>query len=226
MAHATHAHDDHEDHHAAAAVAAPSGPGIWLSALILMVALTVLTLWALLAPRHAATAPAPVVAAAPHAPPSAAGLGGMVERTLAGGGRITVPERGVEGRLLAFIQDATRPVDKTTWFDFDRLTFETGSATLHEISHDQLAAVAAILAAHAPVKLKIGGYTDNVGDPASNQQLSEQRASNVRSALIQLGVAPDRLNAEGYGEQFPVGDNATPEGRAMNRRISMRVVEK
>ena len=82
------------------------------------------------------------------------------------------------------------------------------------------------MAAYPVVKLKIGGYTDNVGDPAANQLLSEQRAANVRDALVRLGVAQDRLAAEGYGEQFPVGDNATPEGRAMNRRISMRVVEK
>jgi outer membrane protein OmpA-like peptidoglycan-associated protein len=137
-----------------------------------------------------------------------------------------VPEHGVEGRLVTFIEDQGRPADKTTWFDFDRLTFETGSATLAQSSQDQLQAVAAILAAHPPVKLKIGGYTDNVGDPASNQRLSDERARNVRSALIRAGVDPERLAAEGYGEQFPIGDNATDEGRAKNRRISMRVVEK
>jgi outer membrane protein OmpA-like peptidoglycan-associated protein len=76
------------------------------------------------------------------------------------------------------------------------------------------------------VKLKLGGYTDNVGDPAANLKLSQERADSVMGALVKLGVAPDRLAAEGYGEQFPVGDNATPEGRAMNRRISMRVAEK
>jgi K(+)-stimulated pyrophosphate-energized sodium pump len=150
----------------------------------------------------------------------------MVERALAGGHSVTVPERGVEGRLLAFIQDASRPVDKTTWFDFDRLVFETGSANLAEGSRSQLSAVSAILAAYPAVKLKIGGYTDNVGDPAQNQRLSEERAANVRGALLNLGIAPDRLAAEGYGERFPVGDNATAEGRARNRRISMRVTEK
>ena len=84
----------------------------------------------------------------------------------------------------------------------------------------------AILAAYPAVKLKIGGYTDNVGDPAFNKQLSEQRAANVRAALVGQGVAPDRLASEGYGDQFPVADNATAEGRAQNRRISMRVAEK
>lgn len=223
-----HVADPHaSDQHAAPAApedSAGQGSG-WLLALALLVATTGVTLWALLAPRPE-VAPRPPVAMAPRSAAPAGVLGPMVERALAGGRRITVPERGVEGRLLAFVQDPNRPADKTTWFDFDRLTFETGSATLEPGSQEQLAAVAAILASYPLVKLKIGGYTDDVGDAAFNQRLSEQRAANVRSALVQTGVAPDRLDAEGYGERYPVGDNATPEGRAMNRRISMRVVEK
>jgi outer membrane protein OmpA-like peptidoglycan-associated protein len=224
MAHAADSHDTHGDHHAAATVAdgPGSGPGEWLVPLVFTIALTAITLWALLAPR-AAFAP-PVAARPPVVAPGA--LGAMVEHALADGSRISVPERGVEGRLLAFIRDPAQRPDKTTWFDFDRLTFETGSATLGEGSRDQLASVAAILAAFPAVKLKIGGYTDDVGDAALNQQLSAQRAASVQAMLVHLGVAQDRLAAEGYGEQFPVGDNATPEGRAMNRRISMRVVEK
>jgi len=236
MAHAAGAHDSHGDQHGAAhADEGPtSGPGGGLLAFILAIATTVVTVWALLVPRaggvmpvpppRALAAPPPVVA--PVIPAAPGGLGAMVERALAGGAKVSVPERGVEGRLIAFIQDGARPADKTTWFDFDRLTFETGAATLAESSREQLAAVGAILAAYPAVKLKIGGYTDNVGDPAFNQKLSEQRAANVRAALVGQGAAPDRLAAEGYGEQYPLGDNATAEGRAQNRRISMRVVEK
>jgi K(+)-stimulated pyrophosphate-energized sodium pump len=224
MAHDADSHDTQGDHHAAATVAdGPGSPGEWLLPLVIAVALTAITLWALLAPR-AELAPPPVAARPPVAAPGA--LGAMVEQALADGTRISVPERGVEGRLLAFIRDPAQQPDKTTWFDFDRLTFETGSATLGEGSRDQLVSVAAILAAFPAVKLKIGGYTDNVGDAALNQQLSAQRAASVQAMLVHLGVAQDRLAAEGYGDQFPVGDNATPEGRAMNRRISMRVVEK
>lgn len=224
MAHAAHAHEDHEAPHEAEEPA--GGTRGWPVALILMIATTAVTLWALLAPRLQVAPPAPAAPAPAAAAPDAGRLGPMVERALPGGARITVPSAGVEGRLLAFIQDATRPVDKTTWFDFDRLTFDTASATLRESSHDQLAAVAAILASFPAVKLKLGGYTDNVGAAASNLLLSEQRAAAVRADLLRLGVSAERLSAEGYGEQFPVGDNATPEGRAMNRRISMRVTEK
>jgi outer membrane protein OmpA-like peptidoglycan-associated protein len=244
--HATHGHED-------APATSDERLGGSPLALLLLLATTAISLWALLYPRaswnaplptsaratattHGAETPAAAHAAAataatpaattPDAAADAGALGPMVDHSLPGGARIAVPARGVEGRLLAFLQDASLPADKGTWFDFDRLTFESGSATLQARSKDQLASVAAILAAHPAVKLKIGGYTDNVGQPAHNLRLSGQRAANVRAALIDLGVGPDRLAAEGFGDKHPVGDNATPEGRAMNRRISMRVVEK
>jgi outer membrane protein OmpA-like peptidoglycan-associated protein len=220
MAHAVHAEAGHEEPLGAEPAEPTRG---WPVAFLLLIFTTVVTLWALLQPRVEEAPPAP----APVATKAASGqLGPMVERALPTGARIAVPLSGVEGRLLAFIQDPTREADRSTWFDFDRLTFETGSAILGESSRDQLVAVSAILAAFPAVKLKIGGYTDNVGDAASNQKLSERRAAEVREALVRLGTASDRLTAEGYGEQFPVGDNATPEGRAMNRRISMRVMAK
>jgi outer membrane protein OmpA-like peptidoglycan-associated protein len=229
MAHGT-ASTAHEPAAAGAAGhAAPATDEGWLVPLVLLLATTAASLFALLTPRLESfpptSTPAPVAAEATPAP-EWTGLGAKVDRLLSTGVRIQVPERGVEGRLLAFVQDPTRPADRSTWFDFDRLTFDTGSATLRPSSQDQLAAVAAILTAYPGVKLKLGGYTDDVGDPASNQRLSAQRAATVLDALVRLGVAPHRLEAEGYGAQFPVGDNTTEAGRAMNRRISMRVVEK
>jgi outer membrane protein OmpA-like peptidoglycan-associated protein len=152
-------------------------------------------------------------------------LGRFVPRTLANGTLILIPERGVETRLLGFITSSQAP-DKTTWFDFDRLLFDTGSATLQPQSDDQLRAVAAILKAYPNAHVKIGGYTDNVGAPEDNLRLSEERAANVRAQLIGMGVEPDRIEAEGYGETHPVADNSTETGRAMNRRISMLVTEK
>jgi outer membrane protein OmpA-like peptidoglycan-associated protein len=229
MAHATGSHGSSAEH-PVHAEAADDRSGGAVTAFLLAVATTAVTLWALLMPRPELPASLRTVSAgassAVAAGEAAPGLGALVERSLPGGAKVAVPERGIEGHLLAFIADAGRQPDKATWFDFDRLTFETGAATLRPESRDQLAAVAAILAAYPGVKLKLGGYTDNVGDPASNMRLSEQRAQNVRAALAGLGVAADRLTAEGYGEQFPVGDNATAEGRARNRRISMRVTEK
>jgi outer membrane protein OmpA-like peptidoglycan-associated protein len=156
---------------------------------------------------------------------SAPDLGRFVPLTLVDGTAIIVPERGVENRLLAFITSSRAP-DTITWFDFDRLLFDTGSATLQPQSNEQLRAVAAILKAHPNAHVKIGGYTDNVGSPADNLKLSQERADNVRTQLVDLGVDADRVTAEGYGEAHPVADNSTDAGRAMNRRISMLVTQK
>jgi outer membrane protein OmpA-like peptidoglycan-associated protein len=139
---------------------------------------------------------------------------------------LNIPEHGVEGRLLAFIQDPAQKPNKTSWFDFDRLLFATGSATLQPQSMEQLHNIAAILKAYPAAHLTIGGYTDNTGDAAQNLKLSQDRADNVTAELVKLGVASDRLLAKGYGEEHPVGDNATEAGRAQNRRISMLVTQK
>ena len=72
------------------------------------------------------------------------------------------------------------------------------------------------------MKVKIGGYTDNTGNKEANLKLSQDRATNVMSELVKLGVGASRMEAEGYGEDHPVADNATEEGRAKNRRISLR----
>ncbi|WP_250501554.1 OmpA family protein [Caballeronia sp. AZ7_KS35] len=73
-----------------------------------------------------------------------------------------------------------------------------------------------------PIKLQIGGYTDSSGNPAVNLHLSEKRARSVRSYLSQRGVPADTLTAEGFGDAHPIGDNATREGRAANRRIEFK----
>lgn len=152
-------------------------------------------------------------------------LGGWIERTV-GDVTLRIPEFGIEANLLGFITDASKVVDKTTWFDFDRLLFDTGSAVLRPESQEQLSNIAQILKAFPNVKAKIGGYTDNVGDASFNMKLSQDRAANVMKELVAMGIDASRLTAEGYGDQHPVADNNTEEGRALNRRISMRVTEK
>ena len=158
--------------------------------------------------------------------PAAPTLGPFVERQLANSVRIQVPENGVESQLIAFIQDSSRPVDKDTWFTFDRLEFNTDSATLKPSSEEQLVNIAEILKAYPQVRIKIGGYTDNVGDEVHNLTLSQNRALNTMNEIIDLGVDRARLAAEGYGESLPVADNATEEGRQRNRRIDIRVTNK
>jgi OmpA-OmpF porin, OOP family len=153
-------------------------------------------------------------------------LGDFFKTSLPNGVELNIPQFGIENKLLSFIQDSSKPVDSTTWFNFDRLLFDTGKATLQPSSQEQLDNIANILKAYPNVHVKIGGYTDNTGDPAANMTLSTERAKNVMDALVSAGIDPSRLSSEGYGDQFPVGDNSTEEGRAKNRRIALRVTEK
>lgn len=203
---------------------------IWIWLLPLLLLLLGLLLWFLFRgqPAPVAETPAPVETAAPAAPaaPVTSDLGNFVSEQLVDGTTLHVPEHGVEARLLAFIQDPASKPDRTTWFDFDRLLFNTGSATLQPQSLEQLKNIAAILKAYPKTHLTIGGYTDNTGDAASNLQLSQDRANNVTAELVKLGVARARLVAKGYGQEHPIGDNSTEAGRAQNRRISMLVTQK
>lgn len=163
---------------------------------------------------------------APTAPTAESDLGIMKERELPNGVKLNLPANGVENRLLGFIEDANRPVSPTTWFSFDRVEFDTGTATLKESSQEQLRNVAEIMKAYPQVTLKLGGYTDNTGDPQQNQQLSQQRATSAMNQIVAFGIDPGRLKAEGYGDQHPVADNSTPEGRQHNRRIDINVTAK
>jgi outer membrane protein OmpA-like peptidoglycan-associated protein len=155
-----------------------------------------------------------------------ADLGTFVERTLPNNVTLNIPEKGVETRLVAFIEAPGAMPDKAAWFNFDRLVFDTGSATLRPESQEQVDNIAAILVAYPKVKLKIGGYTDNIGDRQTNLQLSRERANTVVAELVRRGISADRLTAEGYGEEYPVADNSVEAGRAENRRVAMRVTEK
>jgi len=155
-----------------------------------------------------------------------AALGDMMKVKLPDGSEINVPSRGVEARLVSYLNDSSAAVSDNTWFDFDRLLFDTGKATLQPASEEQLTNIADILKAYPQVKIRIGGYTDNTGDPAANLQLSEQRADNVMAELINQGIDPARMTAKGYGAEDPIADNSTEEGRQKNRRISLRVTDK
>ena len=197
--------------------------------LVVMVCIVILVF---LQVRYCApTPPAPAVKAAEKAVSDAAKavmdkLGKFLAVKLPNGVELNVPEFGVEKKLIAFIEDKSKPVDKTTWFSFDRLDFETGSATLKPSSAEQLKNIAEIMKAYPKVKMKIGGYTDNVGNADANLKLSQKRAENTMQEIVKLGVDAKRLEAEGYGVKHPVADNSTEEGRAKNRRIDLRVTSK
>ena len=142
------------------------------------------------------------------------------------GSEIEVPEGSLEDQIVKFIQDDSQKVDKKTWFNFDRLLFDTGKSTLKSESQEQIEKTVAILKAFPKVKIKIGGYTDNVGDAKSNMRLSAERATVVMDVIVAGGIDKSRLESEGYGDENSVSTNDTEEGKAMNRRIAISVREK
>jgi outer membrane protein OmpA-like peptidoglycan-associated protein len=138
---------------------------------------------------------------------------------------LKIPGVGGESRLLAFVRDTNATPDGT-WYEFDRLRFDTGSARLRPESNDQIDDIAAIFMAYPNVHATIAGHTDSKGNPQANMALSEARADAVRNALTARGVSENRLTTEGYGEKKAIADNMTDTGRAENRRVSVQVTGK
>ena len=162
----------------------------------------------------------PVPAAEPAPPPPPA----RFTMKLPTGYEVVGEPTGIEADLLHFIQAADSLPGKNNWFDFDHLLFQTASDQLDmEQSRTQLVNVFEILKAYPKVKIKIGGYTDNVGDAKQNKSLSDRRAKNVMAELVKMGIEKNRLEAEGYGQEHPVASNEIEEGRAKNRRVSVSV---
>lgn len=102
------------------------------------------------------------------------------------------------------------------------IMFATGSSEINPRYHRRLNALAQYLAENKRYG-EIAGYTDNVGDAAANQKLSEERANAIRDYLIKQGMPADALTAVGYGQENPIADNSTEEGRTKNRRIEFNV---
>lgn len=150
----------------------------------------------------------------------------VFSKKLSTGFELKGAKMGIESQLVHFIEDSTKAIDKTTWFNFDHLKFDTGKTTIKAESRVQIDNLTAILRAYPKVKLKIGGYTDNVGNKSSNLKLSADRALAVKAAIIAGGIDAKRLESEGYGPDNPVASNDTENGRAQNRRIAARLTAK
>ena len=106
----------------------------------------------------------------------------------------------------------------------DSLCFVFGQAQLKPKSAIPLRHLATVLLGYPESRLTISGHTDNVGSDAVNLRLSQERADALRGALLLYGVPPRTIaSATGYGEAHPIADNNTEVGRAMNRRVDLRI---
>jgi outer membrane protein OmpA-like peptidoglycan-associated protein len=101
--------------------------------------------------------------------------------------------------------------------------FDFNSATIKPESETVLKQISDILHKNPDWKLSVAGHTDNIGDAAFNQDLSNRRAAAVKDALVtRYGIAPGRLTTSGYGASRPIEPNTTLEGRARNRRVELQ----
>jgi outer membrane protein OmpA-like peptidoglycan-associated protein len=125
------------------------------------------------------------------------------------------PDRAGENTTVAIYNALQELEDR-------RILFAPSSVNLVDGSAERLTAIAELFNRFPDVKIEIEGHTDTSGNADANMRLSQQRAVAVREALVERGVERDRLVAYGYGEGVPLVDNATPEGRARNRRIEFR----
>jgi len=101
------------------------------------------------------------------------------------------------------------------------INFDFGKSVIREESNPIIEQIVQMMKSNADLKIGVEGHTDNVGSPASNKTLSEARAKSVVSAIVGQGISADRLSPAGYGQEKPIADNNTEEGRAKNRRVEL-----
>lgn len=104
------------------------------------------------------------------------------------------------------------------------ILFDTAKASFQQKTYPVLEAMTAILNEYPTSKFSIEGHTDNVGKKDKNLQLSKDRAAAVKDYLVSKGIAADRLTSEGYGDTKPIGSNKTAAGKALNRRVEVKLV--
>jgi len=102
--------------------------------------------------------------------------------------------------------------------------FKTDRAEIEPRSFELLDKVAAVLTSHAKLTTQVEGHTDSQGDDAYNKKLSQRRAEAVVAYLVKQAIARFRITARGFGEEKPIADNNTAEGRAQNRRVVFTIL--
>ena len=104
--------------------------------------------------------------------------------------------------------------------------YKTDSFALDTRSRVELDKVVSLLNANPSMAIEIGGHTDNTGTAGHNILLSGRRAEEVANYLASKGIAAERISHKGYGMDVPVASNESEDGRALNRRTEMKILEK
>jgi len=101
------------------------------------------------------------------------------------------------------------------------INFDTGKWDIRPESQGVVKEITALMQQQSGLKISIEGHTDNVGTPAANKTLSKNRARAVMQAVVAQGIAADRLRSAGHGQEKPIADNRSEDGRAKNRRVEL-----
>jgi outer membrane protein OmpA-like peptidoglycan-associated protein len=152
--------------------------------------------------------------------------GNTAQKTYQGAITVLPAERKAEP------QPAPQPVadankcqrDISAFLKENKIRFQTDSDLLTDEGMRVVARLANLIRKCPGLRFHIVGHTDSRGSFQYNRELSEMRAKTVKNALVGAGIAAERLTTEGAGESFPLASNATEEGRAMNRRIEVKVL--
>ncbi|MCI9843235.1 OmpA family protein [Flavobacterium pectinovorum] len=153
-------------------------------------------------------------------------LGDYIDYMLPSDDIITIPEKGSEKAILDFILDNSNSLNGSGyWIVLDRIHFKDRAPSYFIDSEEQITNIALILSSFPKTKIEIAGYTDNLGNPKSNETLSLKRANSIKDALVKLKISEDRISTKGYGQEFPLFKNDNETNRKENRRIAVKIIK-
>jgi OmpA-OmpF porin, OOP family len=133
-----------------------------------------------------------------------------------------IEEAAMEQKVEFTAMELARALNDKGSVALHNILFDTGKATLKPESAAALAPVGELLKGDATLALEIQGHTDNVGQPAANLKLSQDRAAAVKAYLVQtFGIPAGRLTTSGFGDSKPIASNTAEDGRAKNRRVEL-----
>ena len=132
-----------------------------------------------------------------------------------------VTEKQMEQEVTADASSLSNELNKSGHVAVYGIQFDTGKATIQPGSASVLGEIVKLLQQNPDLKLRVEGHTDNQGNAAANQTLSDKRALAVVTWLTGKGISASRLAAKGFGATKPVADNGSEDGRAKNRRVEL-----
>ena len=145
------------------------------------------------------------------------------EKPVIGGNWVSYKLVVLQSDAAAQVVTAQKMLDELTKAGFITLyiNFDTGKWEIKPESKATVGEIATLLRNNPNLRISVEGHTDNVGAPAANKTLSENRARSVMEALVGSGINASRLKSAGFGQERPIADNRSEEGRAKNRRVEL-----